>query len=398
MQAISDLGAFNLDFQGFDIQSIVVADQPATYRRTAHELTITPAMPIRHVATFTTTIAYAGVPQTIIPEAVPIAIGWSRYADGVFVVSEPSGAAAWYPANDHPRDKATYTFRITVAKPYVVAANGLLRDTIDNGDTRTYIWLASDPLASYLATVNIGRFVGQIEQGPNGLPIRNFFPPDVAANARMVFAPTAAMIDYFDDLFGPYPFEAYGVAVADQDLGFALETQTLSVFGRDLAGAPPEQAESTVAHELAHQWFGDSVSVANWQDIWLNEGFATYAEWLWQEHDDGPQARDASVEQTYRFVEGAPPPGRPPPNNLFNGGVYGRGALTLHALRLRIGDEAFFDTLRSYTERYRYGNASSADFIAVAEEISGQDLDAFFDAWLYQAALPEIPELGLKPS
>jgi aminopeptidase N len=140
------------------------------------------------------------------------------------------------------------------------------------------------------------------------------------------------------------------------------------------------------------------VSVANWQDIWLNEGFATYAEWLWQEHDDGPQARDASVEQTYRFVEGAPPPGRPPPNNLFNGGVYGRGALTLHALRLRIGDEAFFDTLRSYTERYRYGNASSADFIAVAEEISGQDLDAFFDAWLYQAALPEIPELGLKPS
>ncbi len=205
MRAISDLRAFNLDFRGFDIQSITVADQPATYRRTAHELTIAPAMPIRHVATFTTTIAYAGVPQTTIPEAIPIPIGWNRYADGVYVVSEPSGAAAWYPVNDHPRDKATYTFRITVAKPYVVAANGLLRDTIDNGDTRTYVWEASDLLASYLATVSIGRFVEQTEQGPNGLPIRNFFPPSVAENAREVFAPTATMIDYFDDLFGPYP-------------------------------------------------------------------------------------------------------------------------------------------------------------------------------------------------
>jgi aminopeptidase N len=397
-RATTDLGAFNLDFQGFDIRSIVVGDQPAAYRRTAHELTVAPAVPIRNGEAFTATLRYDGVPQTTISDAIPIPLGWNRYKNGVYVVSEPAGAAAWYPANDHPRDKATYTFRITVPKPYVVAANGQLRDTIDNGDTRTYVWEAADPLASYLATVNIGRFVEQTGQGPNGLPIRNYFPPDVAANARAVFAPTATMIDYFDDLFGPYPFEAYGVVVPDQELGYALETQTLSLFGRDLAGASPEQAASTVAHELAHQWFGDSVSVANWQDIWLNEGFAAYAEWLWQEHVNGPQARDAGIRRTYTVVEGAPPPGRPPRDDLFNGGVYGRGALTLHALRLRVGDDTFFRTLRTYAERYRYGNASTADFIAVAEEVSQQDLGAFFDGWLYEQQMPEIPELGLRPS
>jgi aminopeptidase N len=397
-RATEELRAFNLDFQGFSLHSVAVGDQPAVYRRTAHELTIAPATLIRSGETFTTTLRYDGVPRTITSEAIPIPVGWNRYAEGVYVVSEPSGAAAWFPANDHPRDKATYTFRITVPKPYIVAANGLLRDTIDNGDTRTYIWENTSPLASYLATISISQFVEERELGPNGLPIRNFFPPSLADNARRVFAPTAAMIDYFDDLFGPYPFEAYGVAVVDRELGYAMETQTLSVFGRDLADADPALAESTVAHELAHQWFGDSVSVANWQDIWLNEGFANYAEWLWQEHNDGPQARDESVRQTYFAVEGAPPPGRPPRDNLFNGGVYGRGGLTLHALRLRIGDDAFFRTLRTYTERYRYGNASTADFIAVAEEVSQQELSAFFEGWLYEQALPEIPELGLRPA
>jgi aminopeptidase N len=247
-------------------------------------------------------------------------------------------------------------------------------------------------------TINIGRFVTQEQTGPNGLPIRNYFPPEIATAAEKTFGRTGQMIDYFDDLFGPYPFEAYGVAVVDKDLGYALETQTLSLFGRDIARAGPARAETVVAHELSHQWFGDSVSVENWQDIWLNEGFATYAEWLWQEHMRGGKARDESVRQTYDFLKTrqAPPPGKPPANDLFNAGVYGRGALTLHALRLRVGDELFFRILRAYTDRYRYGNASTADFIAVAEDVGKQDLAAFFDGWLNAEKLPAIAELGLS--
>jgi aminopeptidase N len=399
-RATADLPAFNLDFQGLTVRAVAVDDQPATFRRTDHELTIAPAAPIRNGATFTTTVRYEGIPTTVRDQAIPIQLGWTRYDGGVYVVSEPSGAASWYPVNDHPRDKATYTFRITVAKPYVVAANGLLAQTHDNGDTRTYVWEAADPLASYLATVNIAEFVEDTGQGPGGLPIRNYFPPAVAANARRVFAPTAEMIDYFDDLFGPFPFEAYGVVVADRSLGYALETQTLSLFGRDLAAADPASVQTVVAHELAHQWFGDSVSPANWQDIWLNEGFASYAEWLWIERVAGAQERDRIIVETYHQLDARapPPPGTPPRSDLFNDGVYRRGGMTLHALRLRVGDEGFFNILRAYAERYRYGSASTADFIAVAEETGGQELDSLFDGWLYAKQMPEMPELGLRPS
>jgi aminopeptidase N len=395
-RATTGLPVFNLDFQGLTVRAIAVDGQPATHHRAGRELTIAPAAPIRSGATFTTTVRYDGVPQTFVDPAIPIPQGWTRYEGGVYVFSEPSGAATWYPVNDHPRDKATYTFRITVAKPYVVAANGRLKQTRDNGDTRTYVWEAADPVASYLVIVNIAEFMEETGLGPGGLPIRNFFPPAVAANARQVFAPTSEMIDYFDDLFGPFPFEAYGVVVADRDLGYAVETQTLSLFGRDIASAEPARVQTIVAHELAHQWFGDSVSPANWQDIWLNEGFASYAEWLWIEHVAGARVRDDVIRGAYRDLAASapPPPGAPPRDDLFNDGVYRRGGLTLHALRLRVGDDAFFNILRAYADRYRYGAASTADFIAVAEEVGGQELDSLFDGWLYAK---QMPELGLKP-
>jgi aminopeptidase N len=190
------------------------------------------------------------------------------------------------------------------------------------------------------------------------------------------------------------------VVVADRSLGYALETQTLSLFGRDLTSADPASVQTVIAHELAHQWFGDSVSPANWQDIWLNEGFASYAEWLWIEHIAGAQERDRIIVETYRQldVRAPPPPGSPPRGDLFNDGVYRRGGMTLHALRLRLGDDTFFKILRAYAERYRHGNASTADFIAVAEETGGQELDPLFEGWLYDKRLPEIPEMGLKPS
>jgi aminopeptidase N len=398
-RATADLSAFNLDFHGFALGDITVADTSATSRRSGHELTITPAQPLRQGETFTTTIAYSGVPTPVRSVALPVEVGWNKYADGSYVASEPEGAATWFPVNDHPRDKASYTFRISVPKPYVAAANGVLADTIDHGATRTYVWQMGRPMASYLATVNIGKFVMKTETGPDGLPIRNFFPPRIERQATKAFGRTSEMIRYFSTLFGPFPFETYGVVAPDVELGFALETQTLSIFGRDQVEQIAEDGnDQEVAHEITHQWYGDSVSLASWQDVWLNEGFATFGEWLWVEHTSGRGAYDAAVRDAYSGADPAdvPPPGNPPPDNLFNSGVYGRGALTLAALRLRVGDDLFFRIMRAYAERFRYGNATTAGFIAVAQQVSGRDLKTFFDEWLYRRPLPAIPELGLR--
>jgi aminopeptidase N len=200
------------------------------------------------------------------------------------------------------------------------------------------------------------------------------------------------MIAYFSSRFGPYPFETYGVVVVDADLGYALETQTLSLFGRD-AVTGGAGAASEIPHELAHQWFGDSVSVKSWKDIWLNEGFATYAAALWTEHTQGSAALDTYMQGMYRTVATGhfAPPGNPPATDLFNSGVYLRGALTLHALRKTVGDEAFFRILQTYAARYKYGNAGTADFRAVAEEVSGQDLHTLFDSWLLAPTMPALP-------
>ena len=394
-QATTDLASFNLDFEGFTITDITVNDEPASYQRDEPELTITPANPLNEGDAFTVEVVYNGEPRPIMPEAISILNGWNRYDDGVYVMNEPEGAAAIYPNNNHPLDKATHTFRITVPKPYVVAANGQLQDTIDNGSTTTYVWEASDLMASYLMTLGITDYVVQTETGPNNLPIRNYFPRDIADESEDAFARTSEMLAFFNEVFGPYPFEAYGVVVADTDLSFALETQTISLFGRNAATADPENIEPVVAHELAHQWFGNSVSPEQWQDIWLNEGFATYASWLWLEYIEGSEALAATVQRTHASLREnystLPPPGNPPSDNLFNPNVYQRGALTLHSLRLRVGDEAFFDILRAYAEQYKYGNASTDDFIAIAEEVSGQELEDLFQEWLYVQALPSLP-------
>lgn len=390
--ALARLPAFNLDFHGLTIDALSVDGTPAAYTRTGDELTINLPTPMDVGTVFTAAVTYHGEPEIVFSPAVDIPLGWHHTPAGIYVVSEPAGAEGWYPVNDHPCDKATYTFHITVPHPYVVAANGRLVATEDHGATTTYLWEAQDPAASYLVTLGIADLVQRTARGPDGLPIRHFFPRALAAAADRVFADTAEMIAYFSTRFGPYPFETYGALVADADFDYALETQTLALFDRGLVTSAG-QADAITAHELAHQWFGDSVSLRSWRDIWLAEGFASYGEALWIEHRQGWAALDAYMERLYRTVyqRGWPPPANPPATDLFNGGVYLRGALTLHALRLRVGDDVFFRILRTYTARYRHANASTADFIAVATEISGQDLQSLFDSWLYADTLPDLP-------
>lgn len=402
MTATQDLSAFNLDFVGLEIVSIQVNSADATYTRDGRELTITPAAPLADGTPFTTRVTYTGQPQPVQPEAIPFSMGWNNYGRGIYAANEPSGAAGWFPANDHPLDKATYTFRLTVPQPFVAAANGVLVETTPNDDnTTTYVWEASDPMATYLATVQVAEFIEQRETLANGLVIRNYFPVELAEPAQQVFARQGEMLTYFETVFGPYPFAVYGSVVSPTMIPFALETQTLSMYGSSILFGG-SAAESVIAHELAHQWFGNSVSPAQWQDIWLNEGFATYAQWLWAEHAYGVAARDEMIRREYDvaaspFVLRGVTLGEPARNNLFDRGVYVRGGLTLHALRLELGDETFFAVLRTYTATFDDSAATTADFIATAERVSGADLTAFFDAWVYSAPLPPIPALDLAP-
>lgn len=398
-----ELNSFNLDFIGFEITRIKVNDSDAEFERNGQELTITPSSPLENDQAFTVQVEYQGQPGEMESVALPFQTGWVTYDGGIFVLSEPDGSASFYPVNDHPLDKATYTFVVTVPDPWEVAANGVLTETTDNGDTSTYRFELRDPMASYLATINVHDFEVETMQSEGGVPIRNYYASGLPAEVRTPFQRQGEMIDYFSELYGPYPFEVYGALVMDTDFGAALENQTLSIFGQDMIDLENvKTTEYVVAHELGHQWFGDSVSVADWSDIWLNEGFASYSEGLWVEHSQGKGAFERWVKNLYEEVSSYPqyypPPGSPAANDLFNGGVYLRGGLTLHALRVKIGDEAFFTTLKTYTGRYKNANASTEDFISVAEEISGEDLSGFFQGWLYEESIPPIPELDLKPT
>jgi len=398
--ATQDLLSFNLDFIGFEISTLTVNGAPADFSRKEQELTVTPLKPLMAGQSFTVVVQYNGSPDEMQSVALPVQTGWVIVDGGSFVMSEPDGSANFYPVNDHPLDKATYTFRITVPHPLEVAANGALIETLDNGDTSTFTFETRDPMASYLATINIDEFDIETMTSDNGIPIRNYYSSELPKEVRKPFARQGEMLDYFSEIYGAYPFDVYGSMVMNTEFDSALENQTLSIYGIDMIDYEDvEGTELTVAHELSHQWFGDSVSVADWSDIWLNEGFATYSEGLWIEHLHGREALDEWAKSQYTDVVDYPQyfvaPGNPPADDLFNGGVYVRGGLTLHALRLEVGDQAFFEILPVYFERYQNGNSSTADFIAVAEEISGKDLTEFFDNWLYNETILPIPAMGL---
>lgn len=397
--ATQPLGAFHLDLVGLEVSSVTVDGAPATTTRTGGELRVQPAAPIAAGQSFVTVVTYAGVPAplasgvNILPE-----VGWFDLPGdaGSYVLSEPSGAATWYPVNDHPSDKATYFFRITVPSGYEVAANGVLTEQTGNGTTTTWLWSVNQPMASYLATVVVGQLTFEPEvAGPGGVIIRNVYADAVAADVGDAFARQPAMIDFFDDLFGPYPFDAYGAVVVDADLAVALETQTLSIFGRDfVVGGGGPAADAIIAHELAHQWFGDAVSPASWQEIWLNEGFATYAQWLWLDHA-GVVPLAALVADAHAVLTetraGDLPPGDPGPADLFHPTVYERGALALHALRLAVGDDHFFAILRQWVVDHSGGAATTEQFLAVAESVSGIQLDDLVSTWVRAAVLPSAP-------
>jgi aminopeptidase N len=389
-----DLGRFNLDLRDwFEVTSVKVGKHKAGYaQERGQELVITPRPKLHEGRAYTVHVDYDGVPQTVVDPDESFE-GWVKNSDGAFVVNEPQGAPGWFPANDDPNDKATYDFAITVPQGKVAIGNGILLSSVTSGGKTTWRWSEDSPMASYLTTATNGDFDFSIQTGPNGLPIYNAidsdgFDADEKALAATRFATQPEIISFFSDLYGPYPFSSAGAVIDDGGVGYALESQTKPMYD----GVP---SEGTLVHELAHQWFGDSVTLSVWRDIWLNEGFAQFSEWIFTEKVRGTATAQQEFDAVYARPATSsawriPPALIPGPENLFIPSFpsYDRGAMTLQALRVKIGDEPFFRFMRTWYAENRDSNATTEDLIALAERISGQQLDAFFDVWLYQPSKP----------
>jgi hypothetical protein len=611
-RATQHLSAFNLDLEGLTVRSITVDGRPATWIRSGGELTVKPPRSVRDGRSFTTRIIYDGVPETI-HDPILGSSGVLHTDDGMVIIGAPEVADTWFPVNDHPSDKASYTFRVTVPAGLEAVANGVLVDRSTRGGRTTWAWDAREPMASYLATATVGEFdlrsyrVGGVrywdaldpdlfapaaaprtgarmalsgradsayrrltrtvdvpagggnlsfwadrnteadwdfffveartaggddwttlpdanghtsdatggvcgyaptvhpflthyvtaEVGPAGVSCRpsgstgtwsaasgssdgyeqwsvdlsryagrqveisltyvtdgvvalpgvavddvtvsvgagstsfeadgntldgwavtgpptgspadeaswisgtvDDLGPSLGENAAGSLARQPEIIRFLSGLFGPYPFSSAGGIVDDTDrFGFALENQTRPIYARSLFSSPGS-GDSVVVHELAHQWYGNSLALQRWRDVWLNEGFATYASWLWSEHDGL-----ATAEEIFAFWYSVPadsefwelPIGDPGPDDLFAGQVYDRGAMALHALRRTVGDRAFFRILRTWATVRAGENVNTAQFVALAERMSGRQLDDFFTAWLYTSAKPPAPP-GTEPA
>jgi aminopeptidase N len=394
-RATQNLSRFDLDFQGpLTISSLTVDGRPASFTRSgAQELVITPARGLRKGSRFTTAVSYRGVPQRIDDPALGIS-GWVATDDGAVGLNQPIGAATWYPVNDTPRDKATYSYAITVPNNVTALANGEPQGRRTHGDTTTYRWAMRQPMASELAMVAIGRYTVTQGRTPGGLPSVTAIDP------QLVTAPsqpadfhklTGDVVDWERTVFGRYPFSSTGGIADAAKVGYSLETQGRPVYDRRTPGVNP--SGGLIAHELAHQWYGDSVTPVFWKDIWLNEGFATYAEWLYSENSGGKTAQQL-FDETYAQSPAAevwqPIMADPGRDNIFHETVYDRGAMTLHMVRKAIGDKDFFDLVRRWPAAHRYGNVTTADFVAFAQRLSGKDLGPLFTAWAFTAGKPAL--------
>jgi aminopeptidase N len=390
--ATQDLSSFHLDLAGnLTVGKATVDGAAATARAEGAELVVTPAAGITAGRSFTAVLTYGGKPAPMKNEVLGEG-GWLRTADGAIALGQPESAATWYPVNDHPADKATFRLAMTVPAGVEAVSNGVPGKSETAGGLTTWRWAESAPMAPYLSMVVIGQYKITTSQHA-GRPMIIALPESMAADAPAArsLARTGEITDFLATKFGPYPFEANGgVAVTDQRIRYALETQTRPVYGNAFFVSGVN--ETVVAHELAHQWFGDSVALERWQDIWLNEGFATYAEWLWSEKA-GRATVAASFDRVYATYPWNQPQktGDPGVRGLFGDAVYQRGGMTVHALRVKIGDAAFDRMVQRWTAEYRNRNAGTDDLIALAEEVSGQQLDDFFQAWLYGTEKPPHP-------
>ncbi len=388
--ALRDLSSFGLDLHALRPTKVYVDGGRATrFRHSGDKLVVRTAQPIEGGHEFEVRVKYAGSPKPV-PSKVLGTAGWEELIDGVIVASQPHGSPSWFPCNDHPGDKATYSITVTVPSDYHVAVTGEHVTSHRSGRHTTWYYEQKQPMATYLASVQIGHY--DVRRVEAEVPLTRVTPrPADEEGYDAAFGDQPKMLAYFSSLFGAYPFASYTCVITDDDLEIPLESQALSTFGRNFM-VDDWDAIRLVAHELSHQWFGNAVTLGAWKDIWLHEGFACYAEWLWSEKSGRESAQAWAQRHHARLatLEEDLLLGDPGPELMFDDRVYKRGALTLHALRCEVGDEAFFETLRSWVATHAGGTVSTAMFVEHAGSTCGRDLSSLFDDWVFTAALPAL--------
>ena len=385
--ATEDLDKFNLDFLGLEVEAVAVDGVEVEFSRDGQEMTIEPIEPVSSGAQFTVAVSYSGTPQPVDDPGVPFfPLGWHSANGVIYSVSQPSGAMTWYPNNNHPTDKATFTFQLTVPDGVTAAATGLLTEETSADGLTTTIWQMDDPMATYLAAVYIGDFERHEQRLDDGLLIRDYIPRGSDPSTLEQLAVTPEAIRFFEEILGPYPFDAYGTIVMPFPLGFALENQTLSIHG------PNTIYPYVIAHEVIHQWLGDSVTVDDWSHIWLHEGFAHYMGLMFIADFAGQDINAIMAEEHLALTEeGTLPPGSIGVHELFDfNTVYRRGAQSLYALHTLVGDDLFFEISRTHYSQNAGGNTNTEVFLGIVRDIAGPDAVSLVESWLYDSEMPEL--------
>ncbi len=381
-----NLRQISLDFIGFEIHSLTVDGAPAAYRRDGGKLWVEYPTPLLEPGTpFELSVQYGGAPEQ---QESPY-IHYADYLGLIFpggntfyTLSEPDGARYWFPSNDHPRDRASYQIELTLPRGLAAVSNGQLVDSMlsnmpDGSDAATFVWQHDAPMASYVALAAGGHYLRVDETSPNGVPLIYYYFPELEEEFLEAVAVTGEAIDWLSELLGPYPYDSYG-QVSYYALGISMEMQTMTLLSFQMLN------ERTVVHELTHSWIGNWVALDSWGDTWLKEGLATYMEVLWLGRSNPARVQEliAEIEEAVAERGQDYPLNRPPRERIMSFDVYNRGALLMHALHSEMGDEAFFEGLRTYVARYGGQSVGAATFEQVMEEAAGRDLDAVWDTWL----------------
>jgi aminopeptidase N len=388
---LASLKTFTLDLSdALTVSKVSVnGHRPQSFNHSHGKLSITLSTALPAGAAMSITVRYAGTPRPL--RTVWGEVGFEELTNGALVAGQPNGAASWFPCDDHPSSKASYRIVISTENPYRAVANGELVSKRTRAAMTAWTYEQAEPTSTYLITLQIGDYeTHRLTKTP--VAMNAVLPHRLKHDFEYDFGRQPQMMKLFVKLFGPYPLSTgYTVVVTDDDLEIPLEAQGISIFGANHCDGE-RTAERLIAHELAHQWFGNSVTARRWRDIWLHEGFACYAEWLWSE-DSGGRSADGWA----RYYHGKLASSRqdlllsdPGPRDMFDDRVYKRGALTLHVLRRTIGDDGFFDLLRDWTTRHRHGTAVTDDFTGLAANYSDESLRPLWQAWLYSKDVPDL--------
>lgn len=411
--ATQTLSGFNLDLADLVVSKVSISGETVVFRHNDRELEVSLGTAVASGDPVEVTVEYHGLPTALPADAVPFSPGWTTGRDVSYLFSQPDGAQSLFPVNDHPADRAEVELTVHVPMGMEAVSGGELVSESSDGSRDTVVWRMTD-IAPYLIPLAVGELSLVSDRVVDGVRYDVWTSDRLTDSAAITaFERQPDIVAFFEERFGPYPFVRAGALIVDDDLGAALETQTIPTY----TARSSEWGEVVIAHELAHQWFGDAISLEQWDDIWLNEGFATFAHWLWIEERFGPAAFAREVTGAYEVFSGAdlvdegvdpgvasrrvrdafPPPDDPRPSDLFNASVYERAGLGLVGLRDLVGDQRMFDFVKEYVSQFSGTTISTQQFIDVVAEQLGSEAADLIRAWVTEPVIPAMPERGLIP-